>query len=435
MASLSLPVGLSAPTSTSLSYTMGASDESVMQQLPLSGIRVLDAAQMLAGPLAASLMADFGAEVIHFELPSTGDQLRTLGPFKDGISLWWKMTSRNKKAVTLDLRHPKGQALFKRLVPIADVVIEAFRPGAMEGWGLGWDRLRLVNPKLIMARQTGFGQRGPYARRPAFGPDFEAYAGLTDRIGFLDTPPISPNLGDYFAGQALCYAIMFALYHRDVHNGPGQMIDASAAESVLRMIGDATIPGVGVGMSSWPKSPSTEPSVSGSYGDFRCRGLFTTKDGKWCTFSPIQRSLWDRFMRAIGREDYLDEASYPKGSSERKRRQQEIHDFVKGWFASQTRADIAKLGEEFEIAIGMVYTMGDVIADPHFQERNTIIDVHDHDLGMIKMVAPMPQLSETPGAVFHTGSTRLGEHNTDVYRALLGLTAEETRSLEAERVI
>ena len=405
-----------------------------MSKLPLEGVRILEPAQLLAAPFATSLLGDFSAEVIKFELPGEGDRLRTLAPIYKGESLWWKHTSRNKKSVTLDFRVPKGQELFKRMVPRADVVLENFRTGVMDGWGLGWEDLRKINPRLVMVRQTGFGQTGPYAKRAAFGMVVEAYAGLTNSLGYSDTPPVTSGLGDHLAGLTIAYATMIALYHRDVHGGPGQLIDNAASEAILRLVGEWTVPGAGLGLPLRQKRPSTEPSSVGAWGDFRIVGVFATEDGKWCTFTPSTREIWDRFMKALGRADFLDEKPYPMGSEKRKARGQEVLLHLRGWFLSHTREEVIRLAEQFEVPIGPVYDAHDIMSDRHFKARGVIVYVPDEDLGLLKMVAPLPRFSETPGRVAHAGP-RIGQHTNEVYREWLGLSDAELAALRREKVI
>ena len=403
-------------------------------QLPLEGVRILEPAQLLAAPFATSLLGDFGAEVIKFELPGEGDRLRSNPPIYKGESLWWKHTSRNKKSVTLDFRKPEGQELFKRMVPRADVVLENYRTGVMEKWGLGWEDLHRLHPGLIMVRQTGFGQTGPYAERPAFGMIVEAYAGLTDSLGFSDTPPVTSGIGDHLAGLSIAYAIMIALYHRDVHGGPGQLIDNAASETILRLVGEWTIPGAALGVPLRAKRPSDSSSMVGPWGDFRAVGSFLTKDGKWCNFTPSTRQIWERLVKALGREDFLDEASHERDSDAWQARGQEILEFVRGWFAGHTRDEVIQLFEKFEVPVGPVYDAHDILRDPHYLARETVVDVPDPDLGTLKMVAPLPRFSETPGRIAHAGP-RVGQHTDEVYREWLDLSDTELAELRDEKVI
>jgi formyl-CoA transferase len=407
-----------------------------MSDLPLKGVRVLEPAVLLAAPFASSLMADFGAEVIKLELPGTGDPMRQLPPMHEGQSLWWKATARNKKSATLNLRTAKGQEIFRKLAAQSDVVIENFRPGVMEGWNVGWETLHEINPKLIMVRQTGFGQFGPYSSRPAYGMIVEAYAGLPDSLGFSDTPPVGSGLGDNLAGLVIVYAIMFALYHRDVHGGPGQLIDNAASESILRIVGEHRVPAVGLGLPAFPKRPSNGAHMSIGVDSLRVAGMFATSDGRWCSLhsGTAGTAIWGNLMKAMGREDFLDETGYPSGSEARKQRRTEIDTAVTEWFGSHTRDEIIKVAEEYAVTIAPIYNMEDAMADPHFAAREAFIDVADPDFGTLRMVNVTPRLSETPGAVQHSGP-HVGEHTEEIYGSLLGMGAEEIEALRAEGVV
>ncbi len=404
-----------------------------MAKRPLEGVKVLEAGQLIAIPMAGSIMGDFGAEVIKIEMPGTGDDMRRLGRYKD-VSLSFKVMGRNKKCITLDLRRPRGQDLFKKLVARTDVLLENFRAGTLERWGIGWDVLKEVNPKLIMARGTGFGQTGPYAERASFGYIVEAFAGVPNSIGYSDVPPVLSTLADPTAALMATYGVMFALYHRDVHGGPGQVVDNAAAEAMLRIVSGDTVPSSVLGLPARAKPPSTQPSRAAKMGDLRCNGVFPTGDGKWVTFTPSTWSTWVRLMKAMGREDYLDEASYPPGSEARAQRSEEIHAAVRGYFAGYTRTDLVSLMERHEIPIGPVYDTTDILEDPHFRDRQVHIDVPDPDLGSIKMVTALPRLSETPGAIEHTGPG-IGEHNSEVFGGVLGLSGEELEELKTDGVI
>jgi crotonobetainyl-CoA:carnitine CoA-transferase CaiB-like acyl-CoA transferase len=403
---------------------------------PLAGIRILEPGQLVAAPFASSIMADFGAEVIKTELPGTGDPARGLGPFApDGSSIWWKTLSRNKKSVTLNLRKAEGQALFKRLVKDVDVVLENFRPGVMDGWGLGWEVLREINPKLIMVRQSGFGQDGPYARRPAYGMIVEAYGGMTGNNRYFDAPPVIAGLCDHIAGLSIAYAVTFALYHRDVHGGGGQLIDNAAAENVLRVAADPGITAarmgityaVGRGYSKFPSWPA---------GALKGIGVFETSDGRYVTLhSGTQGTwVWENFMTGMGRADFLDEAPYPKGSEERKARGQEIERAVRDFFASHTRDEIIALAEQWDTTIAPIQDMQDILVDPQFAHRGALVEVADEEMGPLTMVDAVPRMSETPGAIRWAGPP-LGAHNQEIYQGLLGMCDAELAALRDANVI
>jgi len=407
-----------------------------MSDLPLKGVRVLEPAVLLAAPFASSLMADFGAEVIKLEMPGSGDPMRQLPPMHDGKSVWWKATARNKKSATLDLRKEQGQEMFRRLAAVSDVVIENFRPGVMERWNLGWETLHAINPRLIMVRQTGFGQFGPYSQRPAYGMIVESYAGLPDSLGFSDTPPVGSGLGDNLAGLVIVYAIMFALYHRDVHGGPGQLIDNAASESMLRVVGEHRVPAISVGEKMPPKRSASAPHMTIGVDSLRVAGMFATADGRWCALhsGTAGTAIWANLMKAMDREDFLDESAYPSGSPERQKRREEIDSAVTAWFASHTRDEIIQIATDHAVTIAPIYNMEDAMADPHFAARQAFIEVEDPDFGPMTMVNVTPRLSETPGAINHTGPS-VGAHTEEIYGELLGMSKADIDALRAEGVV
>ena len=401
----------------------------------LDGIRILEPGQLVAAPFASTMLADFGAEVIKTELPVLGDPARRMPPMTaDGQAIWWKTVSRNKQSVTLDLRKPKGQALFKELVAHVDVVVENFRPEVMDGWGLGWEELRKINPKLIMARQTGYGQSGPYAHRPAYGMMVEAYGGLTHANRYADSPPVVTGLCDYIAGLFIAQAIMMALYHRDVHGGPGQLIDNAAAENALRIAGDPGLTAAALGVMHGRRPQAAFPSWP--EGALQMAGLFETRDAKFVNLHPGTpgTSIWANFCRGLGREDFLDEAPYPRGSAERIARGREIERYVRDWFKAHDRDAIVAFADANAVTIAPVQDMADVMVDPQFAHRGAIISVPDAELGPLAMVRPTPILSETPGEVRHAGPA-LGADNDAIYKGLLGKSQAELDALRAEGVI
>jgi len=401
----------------------------------LSGVRILEPGQLVAAPFASTLLADFGAEVIKTELPGAGDPARHMAPMtEDGRSIWWKTVSRNKKSVTLDLRQAEGQALFKRLVQEVDVVVENFRPGVMDAWGLGWEELRAINPRLIMARQSGYGQDGPRSRNPAYGMMVEAYGGMTVNNRYADTPPVVTGLCDYIAGLFIAKSIMIALYHRDVHGGPGQLIDNAAAENALRIAGDPALTAIQLGVPHGRRPPAAYPSWPD--GALRAPGLFATRDGKYVNLhsGTPGTKIWENFVRGIGRPDFLDEAPYPRGSQARQERGREIERCVRDFFASHTRDEITAFAEAHAVTIAPVQDMDDVMRDPQFAARGVLVEVDDAELGPLTMVGPVPRFSETPGEIRHAGPP-LGAHNAEIYQGLLGLSEAELASLKLKKVI
>ena len=296
------------------------------------------------------------------------------------------------------------------------------------------DVLREINPKLIMARQTGYGQDGPYARRPAYGMMVEAYGGLTYANRYADSPPVVTGLCDYIAGLFIAKSIMMALYHRDVHGGPGQLIDNAAAENALRIAGDPGLTAAMLGVTHGRRPQAQYPSSP--EGALQMAGLFETGDGKFVNLHPGTpgTSIWANFCHRPGRANFLDEASYPRGSRERTARGREIERFVRDWFKAQSRDDIVAFADRHAVTIAPVQDMADVMRDPQFAHRGAIIDVLDDELGLLKMVRPTPILSETPGEVRHAGPS-LGANNDEVYKGLLGMSDAQLWVLKAEKVI
>ena len=392
---------------------------------PLEGIRVLDAATILAGPLTAMLLGDFGAEVIKIEHPR-GDSLRTHGYTKNGHGLWWKIVSRNKRTITLNFSHPEGQALLLKLVERADVFIENFRPGTLEKWNLGPDRLHAVNPRLVILRTTGFGQFGPYAQRPGFGTLAESMSGFAAITGDPNGPPTLPPFGlaDGIAGIAGAYAVMLALYHRDARGGKGQVIDLAIIEPILTVLGPQPIVYDQLGII---QQRSGNRSVNNAP-----RNIYRTRDGKWVAISTSAQNVAERVMRLVGHPEVIDEPWFKSGT-ERAQHADLLDEYVGGWIAQHDLDEVLRKFEEAEAAVAPVYDIADIFRDPQYQALNSIITVPNEDLGPVKMQNVLFRLSETPGRIRWAGR-RLGRDNAEVYGEL-GLTAEQLAELQAKGVV
>jgi crotonobetainyl-CoA:carnitine CoA-transferase CaiB-like acyl-CoA transferase len=376
---------------------------------------------LLAAPFATTMLADFGAEVIKVEIPGTGDPFGRRG--------------RNKKSVTCDLRVPEGQELFKRLVATADILNENFRPGTMERWNLGWETLSAVNPGLIMMRVTGFGQTGPYRHRPAYGMLFEAYGGLTDSLGFADSPPVYGGYGDHFAALVASQAMLIALYHRKVNGGAGQVIDLAATEAILKITGDRN----GTDRSR-PLGPSAKRTMERPYmpiaSDLHPSGVFECADGKWCQLHPgMFPNTWANLTDLIGRPDLREDDTdrFPVGSVARTDRFFEAADAIKQWILRFPREDVIRMADEHEITIAPVYSVRDAMDDPHFVQRGVFVDIEDREGNVVTQLAPLPHFTETPGRIEHAGPL-LGEHNEEIYGSL-GISRHELKDLEARKII
>jgi len=395
--------------------------------LPLAGIRILDIGTRIAAPFAATLLGDFGAEVIKVELPGTGDFMRTIGPFAERHSLWWAVEGRNKKSITLDLRKARGQELFRALVAKADVVVENFQPGTLEEWGLGYEALAQLNPNLILTRASVYGQSGPYRDRPGLDRNGIGFGGLLYITGYPDRPPVRPGIiiSDYLTGVFNALAIMIALYHRDVHRGGGQWVDLALYESVFRIL-EHTLPAydrLGV--------------VRGREGN-RLRNSapldnWETKDGQTICIVAAGDGLFPRLARAIGRPELLAD---PRFSSLEKRAENgdAINAIVGEWCKQHTAEEIERVMLAAAVPVTRAYSIADIAADPHYAARADIVTVDDPVIGPLKMPAVYPRLSATPGRV-DRGAPRLGEHNEEIYGDLLGLAADEIAKLRADGVV
>ncbi|MFD3459884.1 CaiB/BaiF CoA transferase family protein [Nocardia fluminea] len=374
---------------------------------PLSGVTVLEVATLFAGPLAGTLLADFGADVVKIEHP-TGDPVRTHGPQRDGVGLWWKMLGRNKKSATLYLGAPAGQEIFRRMVAEADVVVENFRPGTLERWGLGYPELRAINPGLILTRVTGFGQIGPYAHRPGFGTLAEAMSGFAAMTGEPDGPPTLPPFGlaDGITGLATAFAIMAALRARE-HTGLGQQIDMAIIEPILTLLGPQLIAYDQLGqLATRTGNRSTNNAP---------RNTYRTADGGWVAVSTSAQSVAERVMRLVGTPEFIDEPWFATGTG-RAAHAEELDTAVGTWIARHDTAAVLAAFDVAEAAVAPVYNAADILADPHFRALGTIAEVPDDELGLIRMQNILFRLSETPGAIRWAGPP-LGAHTAEVLGA------------------
>ncbi|MGI6876767.1 MULTISPECIES: CaiB/BaiF CoA transferase family protein [Amycolatopsis] len=370
----------------------------------LSGIRVLDTATLFAGPLAATLLGDFGAEVIKIEHPK-GDPVRSHGAQRDGVGLWWKMLGRGKKAITLYLGAPEGQEVFRKMVADADVVIENFRPGTLERWGLGYDELREINPRLVLARVTGFGQIGPYAKRPGFGTLAEAMSGFAAITGEPDGPPTLPPFGlaDGIAALTTAYAIMTALRARE-QTGRGQVVDLAIIEPILTLLGPQII--------AYDQLGQLQERTGNRSVNNAPRNTYRTRDGSWVAISTSAQTIAERVMRLVGRPELIDEPWFASGA-ERARHADLLDEAVGSWIAQRDRDEVVKAFEEAEAAVAPIYTAADVMSDPQFAALGTIATVDDDELGPVKMQNVLFRLSETPGRITSAGAP-LGAHTEEV---------------------
>ncbi|MGW2276923.1 CaiB/BaiF CoA transferase family protein [Streptomyces sp. NPDC001770] len=389
---------------------------------PLSGLRVLDLATLFAGPLAATMLGDFGADVIKVEHPRKPDPSRGHGPAKDGIGLWWKLLGRNKRNLTLDLSSPGGREVLLRLAAGTDVIIENFRPGTLERWGLGWEELEAVNPRLVLARVTAFGQFGPYSHRPGFGTLAEAMSGFASITGEPEGPPTLPPFGlaDSIAALATAYAVMTALAGRD-RTGRGQVVDMAIIEPILTVLGPQPL---------WFDQLGHVQQRTGNRSRNNApRNTYRTSDGQWVAVSTSAQSIAERVMRLVGRPELIEEPWFASGAT-RAEHADELDGAVGSWIARHTRDDALAEFEKAEAAIAPVYDVRDVMEDPQYRALDSVTEVDDPELGPLRMQNVLFRLSETPGGIRWAGRP----HGADTEEILteLGLSGERIAALRSE---
>ncbi|MFD9716190.1 CaiB/BaiF CoA transferase family protein [Streptomyces sp. NPDC059076] len=394
---------------------------------PLDGIVVLDLATLFAGPLAATILGDFGAEVIKVEHPLKGDPSRTHGPAKDGHGLWWKMLGRNKKAITCDLGSDEGAELLRGLAAGADVLIENFRPGTLERWGLAPDVLREINPRLVIARVTGFGQFGPYSKRPGFGTLAESMSGFAAATGEPDGPPTLPPFGlaDGIAALTCVNAIMMALHHRHANGGDGQVVDLAIIEPLVTLLGPQPM--------IWDQLGIVQERTGNRSVNNAPRNTYRTRDGRWVAVSTSSQNIAERVLTLVGHPEVIDEPWFAGGSG-RARHADLLDGYVGGWIAERDADEVISAFEKAQAAIALVYDIRDVFADPQYQALDTITTVEDPDLGPLRMQNVLFRLDRTPGSIRTTGAAK-GAHNQEVYGSRLHLAPEEIDRLRVKGVI
>lgn len=395
---------------------------------PLEGIRILDLSTVIAAPFGATLLADFGADVIKVEMPGVGDPLRNLGPYYEGEGLRWPGIARNKKSLTLDLRQEEGKEILRKLVKESDMVIENFRTGTLEKWGVGYEALKEVNPNLVMIRVTGYGQTGPYSHKAGFGTPATAFSGFTYLHGFPDRPPISPSfsLTDYVTGIYVAFAAVTALYHRDCHEeGTGQFVDVSLYESMFRMmeflIADYDVTGT---------IKERSPGLSGHSAP---AGNFLTKDDIWIILVTSSDKTFERLAKAMGREDMLTDERYSTNSV-RLTRFDEVNGIVADWVRTKTKDELQTMLDECGVPMSQIYSIQDIFEDPQYKARENIVEVEHPRLGKVKIPGVVPKFSETPGSIRQIAPD-LGEHTDEILRDILGLDDENIAKLREKKVI
>jgi formyl-CoA transferase len=394
---------------------------------PLTGVRVIETGSLIAGPFCGQLLGDFGAEVIKVEDPAAGDPMRNWGTSTaQGVSLSWPIIARNKKSVTCDLRQPEGQQLLRQLLAVADVLVENFRPGTLERWGLGPADLAEMNPRLVVTRVTGYGQDGPYARRAGFGAIGEAMGGLRYVTGEPDRVPSRSgiSLGDSLAGTFAAFGTVMALYSRE-HTNQGQVVDSAIYEAVLALM-EAVVPEWELARSRRERTGPILPGVAPS-------NVYPTRDGSAILIAANRDTVFYRLAELMDRLEWQADERY-RTHAARGEHQAELDQLIAVWTGEQDCAALLDRLHEAGVPAGLIYTAQDMLADPHFAARNTIVRLMHDKLGSFPMQNVAPRLSRTPGAVSTLGP-ELGQHNDEVYGGLLGLSADTQADLHARLII
>ena len=394
---------------------------------PLNGLRILDLGTMVAGPVAATLLADFGAEVIKIEQPGVGDTIRMLGPFVEKESLWWNVDGRNKKSITLDLRQAKGQALLKRLVASSDAVVENFRPGTLEKWSLAYADLEKVNPKLVMLSVSGFGQTGPYATRAGYDRIGLAFSGVMALTGYADRPPVrvGTSIADYTTATMGAFATMMALYHRDALGGAGQQIDLGLYESMFRFTESLS--------SAYDRLGMVRERTGNVHYGAAPGNNFATQDGRFLTLTISGDTLFVRLCSALGRPELATDPRFLTHQS-RVAHIDILNPLVADWIATHPVAEVSAALEKQGIPFSIAMTIKDIFEHPQYAARENIVSVEHPTIGAFKMQGIVPKLSKTPPSPVEAAPL-LGANNDEVYRGLLGLGSDELAQLSREGVI
>ena len=402
---------------------------STMQQNagPLTGVQILDISTMIAAPFGATLLADLGADVIKVELPNKGDTLRTVGPWKDGEPLRWPGLARNKKSITLNIHSEKGKDIFLKLLKKTDILIENFRPGTLDRWGLSYEVLKEANPNCIVVRVSGYGQTGPYASKAGFGTPATAFSGHTYIQGYPDRPPVSPSysLLDYIVGVYTAFSAVSALYYRDAQpGGTGQQVEMGLYEGIFRMLEFL--------IAEYDQTGKVRQRSPGLAGHSSPSGTYETKDGKYVVLVCSTDSTFDRLAEAMGCEDMLQDERYAT-NAQRLKHDDEVQDIVKAFIRTYTLEDLQQHLDQYGVPVSPILSIEDIFENEQYKARENIVEVEHLRLGKIKVPGVVPKFSETPGKIRYR-APELGEHNAEVYSEL-GLTEQQLAELKETGVI
>lgn len=415
---------------TSLNGPQGARNPAEVEDASpgmLTNVIVLDIGTMVAAPVAGTLMGDFGATVIKVEQPGSGDTLRGLGPFLEDESLWWNVDGRNKKSITLNLRAPEGQAVLKRLVAKADVLLENFRPGTLEKWDLGYDALSGINPRIVMLSVSGFGQTGPLSSRAGYDRIGLAFSGLMALNGYPDRPPvrIGTSMADYFTATLGAFAIMTALYNRDLHGGRGQQIDLALYESMFRITESLT--------SAYDRLGIIRERTGNVHYGAAPGNNFETHDGRFMTLTCSGNAIFKRLCQAMNRPDLAENPELASHAL-RWKKVDELNTLVGNWIKRTPVDELIQALDEQGVPYSIALTIADIVEHPHYAARENIISVEHPELGPIKMQGVIPKFSHAPAKKV-TPAPSIGQHNEEIYLGFLEMSQQEYNDLKGQGVI
>lgn len=398
-----------------------------MQEQPLDGVKVLELGSLIAGPFAGRIFGDFGAEVIKVEPPKTGDPLRKWRMLKDETSLWWYVQSRNKKCITLNLRTKEGSEIIKRLAKEVDIIIENFKPGTLEKWGIGYEELKKINPKIIMVRISGYGQYGPYSAKPGFGSIGEAMGGIRYLSGYPNLPPVRTgiSIGDSITALYAVMSAMMALYHRDIKGGEGQYIDVALYEAVFSLM-ESMVPEYDQFKFIRQRSGNTLPGIAPS-------NIYLCKDGKYIAIGANGDAIFARLCEAMNRPDLSENDEY-KSNDGRAKHMKYLDEQIENWTKTLSTEDALKILDEYHVPAGKIYNVEDMFNDAHFKARNMIETVKINEKDSLKVPGIVPKFSKTPGKIRWAGA-KLGANNKEIYQEMLHFSDEELDKMKEDGII